>query len=135
MSLLSWKHEHSVGIRCFDDEHKKLFSMINELHDAMRMGRGQEVTKKLLTSLGDYTVRHFAAEEASMSRTGFSGLAAHKAEHQKLVDDLKKIKSDLDAGRPVNSVMLLSFLKDWLTGHIMKCDKLYSTHLNAQGIQ
>lgn len=41
MSLIQWDDNLSVNISTFDNQHKKLILMINELHEAMAQGQGK----------------------------------------------------------------------------------------------
>lgn len=43
MALMTWSSAFSVKIKQFDDQHIKLVNMVNELHDAMKEGKGNEV--------------------------------------------------------------------------------------------
>ena len=69
-----------------------------------------------------------------MRQTGYPELASHQAQHNKLMADVEKYKHDLDEGRKPNTIAVLNFLRDWLVQHIQKSDKLYSDHLNANGV-
>jgi hemerythrin len=40
MALITWNDGYSVKVKQFDDQHKKLIDMVNELHDAMGIGKG-----------------------------------------------------------------------------------------------
>jgi len=41
MALVTWDQSYSVSVRRMDEQHQKLFALINALHDAMRQGKGQ----------------------------------------------------------------------------------------------
>ena len=45
MALVTWDQTCSVSVRSMDEQHQKPFSLINNLHDAMRQGKGQEVVQ------------------------------------------------------------------------------------------
>ena len=42
MSLIQWSDEYSVMVREMDDQHKTLVGMINDLHEAMKSGKGKD---------------------------------------------------------------------------------------------
>lgn len=135
MSLLTWKDEFSTGVTQFDDEHKRLIAMINELHAAMLASRSQDVVQTVLKKLVQYTQIHFRHEEEAFARTGYPDARAHAAQHQKLTD---QVMAFVASGRETNahlSIDVLKFLKLWLLEHIEKSDKAYSAHLNANGIK
>jgi hemerythrin len=134
MSLITWNDSYSVKVKRCDQEHQKLFDLINLLFDAMREGRGGDVADRIVKELEAYTKSHFAAEEALMKQTNYPNLAAHQQQHAKFAADVAKLRADLKAGHATASVPLLSLLKDWLASHIKQTDKEYSAHLNAAGI-
>jgi len=135
MALINWSDELSVNIAEMDKEHKQLVAMINELHEAMSSGKGKDVLGNVLGRLVDYTKFHFAAEEKLMSSNQYPGYLNQKAEHDKLTKQVIDIKARLDAGNMVVTVEVMTFLKDWLTKHIMGLDKKYSSFLNNKGIK
>jgi len=134
MSLVTWDQSYSVKVKRCDQEHQKLFQLMNALHDAMRVGKGRTLIQQILGELNDYTKIHFRAEEGLMELAKYPALAGHRIEHQKFVTRVAQFQKDLDAGTGGNSVAVLEFLKDWLVKHIQKIDQSYSAHLNAHGI-
>jgi hemerythrin len=135
MALLQWDQDYSVNIREIDEHHKKLFSLINTLHDAMSAGKGKEVLGKVLTELLSYTAMHFAYEEKLFDQYAYPQAVAHKAEHEKLMQQVKDLKAKYDAGTTQITVDVMLFLKNWLNNHIHVVDKKYSAHLNAAGVK
>jgi hemerythrin len=135
MSTFTWNDSYSVHVYQFDAQHKKLFSIINELADAMRVGKGDDVIRDVVSQLAVYTRTHFLQEEVAMRQTGYPELVSHQAQHNKLMTDVEQYKKNLDEGRRPNSVAVLNFLRKWLVDHIQKTDKKYSAHLNTHGVQ
>lgn len=134
MSLITWDQSYSVKVAKLDDDHQKLFSYVNTLHDAMHAGKGSSVVQSIVAELVNYTQTHFEREEMLMEETKFPGREAHRREHQKLIAQVGDYKKALDSGERVNTVAVLQFLREWLTQHIHGMDKGYSSHLNAKGI-
>jgi hemerythrin len=135
MALVTWDQSYSVKVKRCDDDHQRLFHVMNALYEAMRLGKGRSVIGQIVGELSDYTQTHFQAEEALMERANYPGLAGHRVEHQRFVGRVAEFQKDLDAGTGGNSVAVLEFLKDWLVKHIKKLDQGYSAHLNANGIR
>lgn len=134
MALINWSENLSVNIKEIDEQHKKLVSMINELHDAMRSGKGKDVLEKIFKGLSQYVGTHFATEEKYMSTHNYPGYLSHKAEHTKLTQRVLDLQRQFEQGTPVLTVELLNFLKDWLQNHIIGTDKKYGPFLNGKGI-
>jgi hemerythrin len=135
MPLFTWNDSYSVKVSLCDAQHQKLFAIMNELADAMRLGKGQEILSRTIGELMQYTRTHFQQEEALLRKANFPQLAAHQQMHQRFVADLEMLDRNTREGRTGNSVPLLNMLRDWLVNHIQKMDKAYSAHLNAAGIR
>jgi hemerythrin len=134
MALLEWGNEYSVEVRSIDTQHMKLFVMLNELHDAMKAGKGSQLAPEILRNLVQYTREHFGKEEGMMSQARYPDLASHKAEHDKLTGEVLRMVRELDEGKAVLSMDLLEFLRKWLQTHILDRDKKYTAHMQAARI-
>ncbi len=134
MVLFEWKPEHSVSILRFDNEHKKIFALINELNDAMAEGRGRFVVIRVLQELAEYTRWHFSGEESAMRRASFDGLDAHIAEHRELAAKVEQYYAECSSGFSSIPIDVLYFLRDWLVHHILCTDRKYAESLNRAGI-
>jgi len=126
MAILKWDDSLSVKIPGVDEEHKILITMINELHDAMKDGKGQEATAKILNGLVEYTQTHFGHEEAFMARNNYPALEPHKLMHKAFVDKVVGFQKDFTAGKMALSIQLLNFLSEWIVGHVKKADVQYA---------
>jgi hemerythrin-like metal-binding protein len=122
-----------IGYGDIDAQHKRLVELVNQLDDAMRAGKGREVVGKVLTDLVEYTVFHFAFEERLMDQYGIASTAAHKGEHKKLVADVGAFKTKFENGSAAVTTELMSFLRDWLSNHILRTDKALAKELLAKG--
>jgi len=135
MALVTWDQSYSVKVKRCDADHQKLFSLINALHDAMRTCQGSKVIADTVHELETYTKTHFSAEEALLQRAGYPKLAEHHAEHQVFIAKVKEFKDCVARAGAEAPISVLTFLKDWLSNHILQTDKLYSEHLNSHGIE
>jgi len=135
MALVTWSEKLSVGVRSIDDQHKKLVTLLNQLHDGMIAGKGKDVLGGVLKGLIDYTATHFKYEEDLFARTGYGNAAAHKREHADLVRRVLEIQRAYDEKGPaVLTIQVMNFLKDWLTLHIQGSDMDYVAHFRANGV-
>lgn len=134
MALFVWNDTYSVQVGSIDEQHKKLFNIINQLHEALGAGKGQATVKTILKELVDYTVTHFHAAEALLEKQAYPNLAVHRLEHKNLVDKIKKFQSEYETGQLGMAVQVMNFLQDWLKSHILKTDKQYSPFLNSKGV-
>lgn len=134
MALISWSDSLSVKVKQFDDQHKKLVDMVNQLFDAMKAGKGNQVMGDILKSLIQYTQTHFAAEERIMKQYGYPDFEAHKKEHNTLVMQVLDLQKQFQEGKAVLTQNVMTFLRDWLSKHIQGDDKKYGVYLNGKGV-
>jgi len=134
MAFFNWNDNMSVNIMLIDEQHKNLLSMINELYDAMKMGKGNDVLGNIINRLVDYTKEHFQTEEKLFVKYGYSLKDHHINEHKKFVQQVQEFKNGFETGKFGLSNKLLDFLKEWLKNHIMVTDKKYSQFFNQKGL-
>jgi hemerythrin len=135
MSLFVWDAKYSVDIHEIDRQHKRLFALFNELYEAMQEGHADDVIDKILTRVVDYTAYHFETEEKLFDQYGYHDQAAHRAEHAKLVEQVKTLVGKLKAGDAHVSLATLKLLSDWLNQHILGSDQKYAPFLLANGVR
>lgn len=123
MALFPWNDDLNVGNTFIDSDHKKLVKLVNDFHDAMEQGRGNEVIGKVLNNLVIYTKEHFSREEAEMQRIKYPRFLAHKQEHDKLIKEVGELQASFATGKAMLSIKVSKFLRDWLVTHIQQTDK------------
>ena len=119
MALLQWKDEYSVGIAAVDHEHRELIALINRLHDAF-LAQGVASTEGFFGDLYKGISAHFALEERLMRDAGYDQLAAHKADHERLLDEIRDIMDDSAGQR--RAAELPARLDAWFTRHFQTHD-------------
>ena len=129
MALFAWSDDLGVGNSFIDGDHKKLITMINNFHDAMEQGRGNDVVGKVLNNLVIYTKEHFGREEAEMQRIKYSRYLMHRLEHDKLIKEVADLQSSFASGKVMLTMTVSKFLRDWLLTHIKQTDKLLAEAL------
>jgi hemerythrin len=136
MPPMSWNKNLSVGVEVLDEDHKKIFVMINELQEAIAAGHRREVLEDVLGRLMDYTMVHLAREEEFFAQTGYADAIAHKNEHHRMVSRVRDVRERFtDGSVAMLSLELRSFLQNWWILHIQGSDQKYGLYLNAKGIQ
>lgn len=134
MPIITWTPSISVSVAEFDAQHKKLIDYINELFDAMKVGKANDVVGKILANLITYTKLHFANEEKNMVKFSYPEYAQHKAEHDALTSKVIEFQDKFNRGQVTVSIELMNFLKEWLTKHITGTDKKYGPFFNQNGL-
>ena len=120
---LEWGPNWVSGHAEVDADHKMLVQYVNELNQAMLKGVGQDVAAGILNKLVQYTVDHFAREEAIWTQGGLKSLAEHKRIHADLVAKVGKFQQEFLAGKATLTAELMSFLREWLINHVFETDK------------
>lgn len=134
MALLTWDESYSVRVEKLDGQHTVLFDILNDLHTAMMKGEAHTMTGSLLQKLLGYTRTHFAAEEKLLEVSGYPGFNEHHKIHASLIAQVEGYIARFEKGEITLNLHLINFLRDWLTNHIQKTDKEYSSWLNDHDI-
>lgn len=134
MTLLTWNHACAIGVRAMDDQHGILMDTMNELRLALMRGAGREQVSEVLDRLIEFTRLHFCNEELMLQQNGFPALAAHRAEHQRLLAQILQACHRTQHGDEVQVRPLLLFLRDLYLAHIEGLDREYGPWLNERGV-
>jgi hemerythrin len=122
MSLLRWREEFNTGIPSVDFEHQSLFALLNDLYAHLDAGDFAQV-EAFMAALHDRIAAHFALEERLMREAGYAEYAQHKADHEKLMDEIRDLMEQQRAGTFRNAVALLSGrLERWFSVHFVTFD-------------
>ncbi len=132
MPFAEWSDEFSVGIEEINEEHKKLLSLVNDLHDNVGAGSAHEVLGKVLDELLRYVIYHFSHEEELFRSTNYPGTERHILQHRGLTAKVENIYADFRANTSETLPQeVLDFLKNWLVEHIMGSDRAFGLYFNA----
>jgi hemerythrin len=135
MDLIKWDDSLSVNVAKIDQQHQDLILMINDLHGAMKQGKGKDVLGKIVNGLINYTATHFKTEEDYFNQFGYPETYSHKKEHIVFVQKVSEFNDGFEKGKLSLSIDVLNFLSDWLRNHIKGTDKKYSQFFNGKGLQ
>lgn len=114
-----------IGIEEIDNEHRRLFHMINEAIDLSKENMDvSAITKNLLSGLKDYAATHFAHEEAYMERIHDPELPIQKKEHEDFTKTVNSFSLDTSSPEATKKSFdeLLTYLVRWLYRHILSSD-------------
>lgn len=132
MEYVSWSDKYSLALPEIDAQHQELFAIINELWTCVIDSGTQEKLAELLDRLDDYVHTHFAEEEQLLRDNDYPQvrLDEHMRQHQDFA-----AKIDWARGRilndPTSALQLLTFLREWLAGHISGSDRKYAEFLGT----
>ncbi len=122
MKIISWDDSLSVGVEEIDQDHRRLVELFNLLSEAVENRESADYIDALLVELISCTEWHFRHEERLMIRHGYDGMEDHKDEHIDLVDNVRDLQRRFYEAHQTLTTENISYLADWLTGHIVGVD-------------
>jgi hemerythrin-like metal-binding protein len=129
---LEWDNKYSVGIELIDNQHKKLFEMINNFQNSLNSGiTAVNSIKLLITEMKQYALVHFLTEEKLMFQKKFPQLKEHKQKHKEFIDKVQLFEQKIINGQILLPNEIVNYLKDWITGHIQFEDKSYAFFIES----
>ncbi|CAA7622518.1 Hemerythrin-like protein [Candidatus Terasakiella magnetica] len=109
-----------------DSDHRILFDLLCQLHDATETGQSRDVVGNVIRVLAEYTEYHFRREEEIMAAAQCPTLEGHRREHAELELRVRDLRDRYCAGEwTVLGEDVVALLKKWLTDHILVTDKSY----------
>ncbi|HEX7374590.1 MAG TPA: bacteriohemerythrin [Steroidobacteraceae bacterium] len=122
MSLLEWRDDFRIGIAEVDHEHQELIRLINELHAALGADRSQERVEEFLGEIFARISAHFALEEKDMQARRYLEFAAHKTDHERLLDDIRDIMDEHSDHGVLDEQAFSNSLAAWFGDHFKTYD-------------
>jgi len=127
---MKWTEDLATGVEIIDNQHKELFTRINDLVDAIKQKTCKYKISDVVQFLDDYIVLHFGEEEKLMQQNGYPDYPAHRAQHKKFVANFEVLKKEvlkLEGGKKRGSYDLSvetnRVVVDWILEHIARIDK------------
>ena len=117
MNLIAWRDEFSLGVESVDVEHREMIALINSLDEAMQQGASQDTVVETLGEIYARIASHFALEEKIMRDAGYERLAAHKSDHERLLDRLLDVIDSVDEEGRYDRADLSDYLNSWFSVH------------------
>ena len=132
MSYLRWSDKYSLKVAEIDEQHKKLFSLVNNLYDAMHAGKGMDMIGMVIAEFVDYTDYHFKTEERLLRHHEYPEYDEHKERHDNLSREVHRIKEDFDSGKTPTAIEVMVLLTNWLNTHIIEEDRKYKPYVEGR---
>jgi hemerythrin len=122
MKYLQWRDEFSIGIDSVDFEHQNLMEMINMIYAELDNRRDIAEIRRTVGEVHAEVSAHFALEERIMREAGYEEFAAHKNDHENLLDQIRTLMDAIE-NDPEHALDVLSEqLADWFSGHFNSFD-------------
>ena len=91
MAKVQWKPELETGIPFVDADHRVLVGLLNQVDENIAQFEETATLGSVLNALNDYTLYHFAREEAMLMACGYTGLDEHRNTHARIADQVAEI--------------------------------------------
>jgi len=133
MVFMNWSRHFVTGIEIVDREHRGLVDLINGVAPLLASSEpvsGEDV-ETLLDDLDAYAQTHFRDEERLMSEAGMdaNGIEHQVHAHRAYVDELAAMRREIGANGQLDGRLLLRFLANWLSFHMLADDQLMARQL------
>jgi hemerythrin len=128
--------EFHTGIEDLDKQHGRLVEMLTHLNKVRKAHddgstRKREMVGSVIAEMIDYSISHFAFEEALMEDAQYDFFHAHKRIHELFVNRAGEYKKRFDAGEDIVDE-LYDVLNRWLFNHIRNDDNAYAPCIKAR---
>lgn len=130
MTELIWQQSYNTGIHEIDIQHRQLLDYVNQLDKARKFNNRSEV-KNVIEGMADYTLSHFAFEEALMEQADYPYTGPHRHVHKTLISRVVTFTERFEAGEEIADEFH-ALLKRWLINHIQRDDAAYVKPVRAR---
>jgi len=129
MSSFKWSKHNAVYLPEFDQEHKSIFRMAEQLYQALLAGARLRTVEPLLRELSHEAQGHFKHEEEQMRSVRYPQFAWHKRQHDTVRAKVTEIKRCTRRGDREAVLEGVEFLGSWLRGHTAVTDRMMTAYL------
>jgi len=129
MTLIEWRKEFETGIPEVDVEHAQLIDLINKFLRKLDEKPSREIVDDILAEIDAKIASHFAFEEKIMRERGYDKYADHKADHERLLVEIRAIRGSVSSGAETDfGSALRDRISAWFVGHFKSKDvRLHKT--------
>lgn len=127
--IFQWEDKYCVGVEEIDSAHQRLFSIVRRLMKNLMAGdyeKNKITCIEAIKYLKQYTVEHFAQEEAFQLKVGYSDYENHKRIHDNMrevtIPSLEKQMYMTDYSEE-SVIHFAGVCAAWLSAHIMLEDQ------------
>lgn len=123
MAILEWSPRFETGIASVDFEHRSLIEQINWLTDQVVRNASGDKIEQVLGEIHASISAHFALEETIMREHDYEDFKAHKADHERLLDEIRVIMDQCRMqSRDETEATLGQMLDSWFSAHFRTRD-------------
>ncbi|MEJ2545345.1 MAG: hemerythrin family protein [Calditrichaceae bacterium] len=131
MDYAVWSKMFSVNVPYIDNQHKKLFALMNDLYATLKESNPEGSIFQKLNDFLHYSELHFKDEEDILELIKFPQvkLKRHTRIHENIIEQVYKLNDQISAGDENVLYNLEYFLNSWVIRHILVNDKEFQPYL------
>jgi hemerythrin-like metal-binding protein len=129
MQHFKWTKAHAIFLPEIDAEHRNIFRMAEELHQAVRASAEAARLLELARPLAVAIEEHFAHEERLMRSVACPDAVWHKTQHDAARKKIGPLLGELETGEAVAAAEFIEFLARWLRDHMSLPDRMMGAHV------
>lgn len=122
MALIEWRDEYCTGIEGVDFEHEALINQINSIYQMVANQADKDLVVDSLGEIYGSISAHFALEEQMMLRHNYDHYQQHRADHERLLDDIRDITEEFENTVKLDEADFQQRLANWFQLHFKTHD-------------
>lgn len=127
---IEWSDRMLTGVADIDAQHRYLVATLRHANMKLITDQGGMWLGEIAKDLLAYAIMHFEAEEELMRRHGYAAAfpelaQAHIAQHREFSSRMVMVCDHLREGRQISRIEVLTYLNDWLRGHVLGIDQQF----------
>jgi hemerythrin len=131
MPELNWSPAISVNVKVIDDQHKKLFEILNRALLKKERGANRDEMIDVLRELVDYSDYHFRTEDNYMLDNNYPLFQNHRREHGQYLRKLGALIETYEKAEAGLADDISTFLEKWLLAHVSESDLRYARYFRS----
>jgi len=132
---VEWHDSYSIGVATVDQQHQKLFELLNSAYENLVNNENYEGRKKLVDTLLEFAKEHFAEEERYMEKYEYPDSTNHIKEHTILLADVAEFCKSTRSGEEIPLKQLIEHITGWIHNHMAETDPKLGMFLSEKGIK
>lgn len=122
-TIIEWSNQLVINHQIIDEQHQEMIAMINRLHGCIVDPEHRAKFADQLEQLCNYTMDHFATEEALMQQLSYPHLGRHREQHILLTQQALELNQRFGGGELPLTTEITESLREWLLNHIQGEDR------------
>lgn len=126
--MYQWDDRYCIGEPVIDSQHQKLFHICERIMKILQYEdevRSRRAAAEAVKYLKNYTIEHFAHEEAYQQAIGYREFVQHRQKHEAFKQTILEEEKILEESEysSENVEQFVKIVNDWLVDHIIQSDQ------------